>query len=149
MYQKFNSWYSLWMCSNATVAAYWKHLSSSLAGFLVAIFEFYQTRRTYIWSTTICNSINQRNQSQNHYLPLMFPNQFNILQEVFKKFFDNFICFIISYNFYVVTLWMYYLLFIDVFKRNKVNCYGWLNFPCFPWISNDFWNYFLYLLGMV
>ena len=35
-----------------------------------------------------------------------------------KKSLNNFICFIINHDFYVITLLMYYTLFIGVFKRN-------------------------------
>ena len=35
-----------------------------------------------------------------------------------KKSLNNFICFIINHDFYVITLLMYYTLFIRVFKRN-------------------------------
>ena len=37
---------------NATVAAYWKHLLSSLKGFIVACFFFNPIMRIYNWSTT-------------------------------------------------------------------------------------------------
>ena len=36
---------------------------------------------------------------------------------------DKFICFIINHGFYVITFWMHYLLFIIIYRRNKVICY--------------------------
>ena len=47
-----------------------------------------------------------------------------------KKFLYKFICFIIKHDFYIITFWMHYTLFIIMFGRNKVNCYCLLNFKC-------------------
>ena len=52
------------------------------------------------------------------------------IKKWFKKLFDNYISSIINHDFHVITLWMHYVLFISVFRRNKINCYCWLNFPC-------------------
>ena len=38
----------------------------------------------------------------------------------FNVFFYNFIWFIINHDFYVITFWMHYMLFIIVFRRNKL-----------------------------
>ena len=46
-----------------------------------------------------------------------------------KKFFYNFIYFIINLDFYVITFSMHYTLLTIFFRRNKVNCYRW-----FDWI---------------
>ena len=51
-----------------------------------------------------------------------------ILIPIFKKI-KNFICFIIYYDFYVVTFWIHYMLFIIICGKNKVICYCYLNFP--------------------
>ena len=43
------------------------------------------------------------------------------IKERFKKFFYNFICFIINHDFYVITFWMHYTLFIiSIFKKIKL-----------------------------
>ena len=70
---------------------------------------------------SIYNVINEHSQIWNHYLSLMFPIQFDMQKEVIKKFFCNFICFIINHNFYVVTFWMHYTVFIIIFKRHKLS----------------------------
>ena len=51
------------------------------------------------------------------------------ISECFEKFFYNFICFIINHDFYVITFWMHYTLFIMISRRNKIICYCWLNLP--------------------
>ena len=52
----------------------------------------------------IYNTVNEHNQRWNHYLL-------------------SFICFIIAHDFYFITLWWHYTLFINILRRNKVNCY--------------------------
>ena len=37
--------------------------------------------------------------------------------EWFKKFFYNFVCFIINHGFFVVTFWMHYMLFIITYRE--------------------------------
>ena len=72
---------------NATVATYWKHLSSLFFGFIVGIF-FYLVRLLYIWSSMFkihledtCNTTVELNQKQNRSPSLMLLNQFGILKE--------------------------------------------------------------------
>ena len=38
----------------------------------------------------------------------------------FKRLFNNFNCVIINHKFNVLTLWMHYVLFIILFRRNKI-----------------------------
>ena len=88
-----------------------------LIGFTVGSFlsnqeNLYMIHRNSILFYDICNTINESNRRQTHI------------------FFYNFLCFIINHDFCVVTFWMHYTLFIRIiFKRNKINCYCWLNFP--------------------
>ena len=49
---------------------------------------------------------------------------FHWFQIIFESFFcfHNFICFIINHDFYGITFWIYYMIFITItFKRNKIN----------------------------
>ena len=77
------------------------------------------------------------------------------VKELFKKFLKNFICLVINHliiNFFVITFWKYYLLFIifinnyiifiNIFKRNKTD-FCWLNFTCVI-----FWDCLRYLYAM-
>ena len=106
-----------------------------LMGFIVA-FSFYPSLRIYIWSTMtqtfygIFNTINEHNQRQNHHFSLMFPTKFDIQKEVIEKFLLWLFCFMINHDYYVITLWIHYTLFIIVFIRNRFNFYCQLNFPC-------------------
>ena len=44
--------------------------------------------------------------------------------ELFRKFFYNFICFIIHHDFYIATFWMDFTCYIIInFRRNKINCF--------------------------
>ena len=84
---------------NATVTAYWKHLSSLFFRFLHTFcILFYD-----IYNTTVGL------------------NQFGI--------FKNSICIIIRHKFYIAALWVHYTLFTNIFRWNKVNCDCQLNVP--------------------
>ena len=100
---------------------------------------FYPIRSICIWSRTIriiyrycyvhslyykChkinydiyNTMNEHNKKQTHYVSL--------IPIIFESFFcfHNFICFIINHDFYGITFWIYYMIFITItFKRNKIN----------------------------
>ena len=105
---------------NATVTAYFL-----LTGFIIAFLFFYPLRRIFIWFTTIdiYYKTTEHNPRQNHYLPLIV-NYFDIYFYVNQKVFYNFICFFNNHDFYVITFWMHYtLLIINIFRRNKINCY--------------------------
>ena len=65
-------------------------------------FVFYPIRKIYMWSTTIhimfydiYNTIKQHNQKQTNN-SLIFSIQFHVFKKWFRKFFHNFICFIIN-----------------------------------------------------
>ena len=91
--------------SYMTVTAYWKHLLSIL---LIVFFFFfcplsnqenlYMIHHNFILFYDICNTINEHNQRETHYLPSI-PNYF----ESFKKFLYNYICFTINHDFYFIT----------------------------------------------
>ena len=114
---------SLWF--NATVTAYWKHLSFLLIGFIIyCLFVFFWNQENLIMIHhnsnlfyVIYNTINEHNQGQTHYL-LLILSYFDIYFWVNQKVL-NFISFIINHDFYIFTFWMHYMLFIIV----EVICY--------------------------
>ena len=55
-----------------------------------------------------------------------------------KKFFSNFICVIINYEFCVLTLQMHYILFISVFGGNKINNYLLIEFSMYQFFLRLF-----------
>ena len=67
-----------------------------------------------------------------------FKSNFLFFNNWIKKFFSNFICSIINYDFYAINFWMHYALFIIIFRRNKVNWY----FYCIFHVS-DFLRLFI------
>ena len=66
-----------------------------------------------------------------------------------KKLFYKFICLTINHDFYVITFWMCYTLFIVIYGRKKVVCYCYLNFPCVKFLKLFMmsFKYGLILLG--
>ena len=63
-----------------------------------------------------------------------------------KTFINNIIYIIVSRKFCIVIIPVHYTLFIDIFRRNKVNCYCKLNVPstrCLK-IFENFWKVFFY-----
>ena len=76
---------------NTTVAAYWKHLSSSFFGFIVAFFFFIQSGESIYDSPHLTFILwhlqyNSWTESKiNHSPSLIFLNQFGILKEVIHK----------------------------------------------------------------
>ena len=42
-------------------------------------------------------------------------------EKLFKKFFNNLICFVLNHDFYFIPFWMHYTVFILTFKRNKIS----------------------------
>ena len=67
-------------------------------------------------------------------------SQWCFLIEVIQKFVNNFLCIFIRCTFYIVTHWVHYALFLNIFWRNKVNCNCYLNSPC---IRNLKINYYI------
>ena len=59
------------------------------------------------------HTITEYNQRQTHYLSVI-PNYYFFVFKWMIKLFYNFICFIINHNFYVMTFWIHYLLFIII-----------------------------------
>ena len=98
-------------------------------------FVFYPISRIYRWSITStfilrhlqCNKLIRHKITTSHWC-----FQYNLIsfQKWFKKFFSNFICFIINHDFYIITLWMHFTLFINVIKRNKAKvCWYLVHLP--------------------
>ena len=77
----------------------------------------------------IFSTINQHNQIKNHFLSLILLFFLEILGNRFKKVFIDLICFITNQNFYVIFFTMDNTSFFRAFRRNKVSCHCWLNFP--------------------
>ena len=73
----------------------------------------------------IYNMINEHNRTS---LSFIGSRYFDIFFEWFKKFFYNIICFIVNFDFYIITFWVHYMLSIVICRRNKVICYCQLNF---------------------
>ena len=44
-------------------------------------------------------------------------------KKLLEKFFYNLICVIINHDFYAITFWMHYTLFIITFRWHKANCF--------------------------
>ena len=114
---------------NAIAISYWKLLLSLFFGFIVAFLFFYRVWRLYIWFTTfkvylVAFVIQQLDQIKNEIAPChwCFLTNLASLKKWFRNLFDNIIWVMISHYFYVITLQMYYLLFIVIFRRVKVNC---------------------------
>ena len=106
------------------VTAYWKHLSFFIDRTYCCFFLFYPIRIIYIWVTRIriltfiitWMIIIQDKLTTFYRFQIIL---ISILNRI-NKFFCNFICFIINYDFYATTFWMHYMLFVFTFGRNKV-----------------------------
>ena len=44
----------------------------------------------------------------------------------FKSFFNNFTYFVINHDFFVITFWIDYALFVIIFGRNKIAIVNWI-----------------------
>ena len=115
---------------NATVMAYWKHLLYFFWWDLLFLFCFCPIRKNYIWSTSFkiyftTFTISWMNTIKYEITTFQWLFQSNLIffNKWFKKFCSNFICFMINYDFYVISFWMHYSPFIITIRRNKVNCY--------------------------
>ena len=90
--------------------------------------NLYMTLRNSDLFHNVCN-VKKKKKSKIKLLPFLglttFPWFFqpNLIpiKKWFKKFFNDFVNFIINHGFYVITIWMYYMLFISVLRTNKVN----------------------------
>ena len=67
---------------------------------------------------------------------------FIYIKEWFKKLFSNFICFVINYDFHVITFWMHYTLLMILFLE-EIKLFVMLNEFS---LRKIFWNYLWYLL---
>ena len=94
--------------------------------YIVLVVVLYPIRRTYICSTRIqiyfmTFTIQWMTIIEDKLTTIY--QFYIILISVFKltkDFFDNFICFIINYDFYVINFWIHYTLFIIIYRRNKL-----------------------------
>ena len=130
-----SSWFHdlmLLLCYATVMLLLWKHLSSFLLmGFIVAFLFFIQSGES-VYDLPCLKFIswnlqsNKWIQSKTNSLPLTDTSNpiWCVLfkKEWFKKVFYNFICFIINHDFYVITFWMNYTLFIIIFGKNTINC---------------------------
>ena len=123
----------IFYCKTVLSFSVWNHFFpilcdcfSVLKAFMIIIdriyccfFVFYPIRSIYIWSTTfqiyfktfarhIINSAINTSR-------WCFKSNLTSIKKWFKKSFNNFICFIINHDFYVITRWMRYTLFLSVF----------------------------------
>ena len=92
-------------------------------------FVFHQIRRIYMWSTTTgiylmafmvqyLNIIKDKLTSF-HWLKIILIS----ISKWIRKFFHNFTSSILNHNFCVITFWMHYMLFLIIYRRNKIICY--------------------------
>ena len=137
--KSFNFWYflriffSMFWWFNATVKAYWKHISSLFLGFIVAyccFLLFFSTIQENLYMIHLFsnlfffgggNTINQYYQEQTHFLSLILLNLFDHFVKEIQKVFLNFISFVTHHNFYVMALSMHSTSFFRIFKRNKID----------------------------
>ena len=107
-------------------------MSSSLTVFFVAFLFFIwqgeSTRNQIYFMTFIIKLIHTIFYFHNKIIIIYRCFQHNLIsmEECFTNFFDNFVCFMINYGFYFVTVLMHYTIFISVFRRSKVNCNNWI-----------------------
>ena len=92
----------------------------------LAIYENpYMIHRNLDLFYDIFNAINHRYQIQIHYLSFILLKFSDFLV---KKNHNAFIL-LPNHNLFVITLWMNSTCIVSIFKRKKVNCYCYLNFP--------------------
>ena len=76
-----------------------------------------------VLSQQFCLSIiDQQRQSICIIRTSFFQREFSKKKVVYFSCRDKFICFIINHGFYIITFWMHFLLFIIIYRRNKVIC---------------------------
>ena len=124
IYKRFNLCYSfrvflLFLCNLMQIL---QHIESICCLFywwdLLLLFCFYSNQHNRYMVLLdldlfyeICNTITEHNRR----LPFIDSNLFWYL-------FSNFMCFIINHDFYIVVFWMYCVLFIIIYGKNKVIC---------------------------
>ena len=93
-------------------------------GIYCSFFVFYPVRRTYIRSTSfkIYYKWTQSKIKSIPYIDVSNPIWY-LEKKWLKKFFYNFLWFIIKYDFYLIIFRMHYRLFIIMFSIIKLNCY--------------------------
>ena len=109
---------------------FWRILETFIIcifGIYCWFFLFYPVWRINKWSPKLkidlyIYNTAELNQKLNYSISLMFLDQFGSWIKWLKKFIENFICIIIWQIFYIVALRVNYMLFIKIFRRNKVNC---------------------------
>ena len=114
-----SSWFETTVLKNICHLFYWWDLLL-LFPFLSNQENIYMIHHDSDLFYDIYSTINKHNQRQTHYLSLILKlmSIFNLI----KKFFYSFSCFIINHDFYAITFWMYSILFVIIFGRNKVIC---------------------------
>ena len=104
----------------ATVTGYWKHFLSFYWQNLMLLFCFIVNQENIYDSPSFgwkINIIEDKVMNFNGFFQIILIS----IKEQFKKFFYNFICFIINHDFYVITFWMHYTLFIiSIFEKIKL-----------------------------
>ena len=106
---------------------YWKQVSSSLIRFIVVVLLFMQWRESmydalgfkFISMTFIMQQTKtiKDKTTTSHWC---FQSNLKSIKIWFKKFFNNFICSIMNNDFYVITLWINFKLFISSFEETKL-----------------------------
>ena len=109
-----------------------QHIKNIVIFFVTRIyrcfFVFYPIREIYIWST-MTFIIQQLNIIKDK---LTISHRFQIILISIFKWIKKFICIIANHDFYTITFWMCYMLFIIImFRRNKTNCWRFLNMVYF------------------
>ena len=72
------------------------------------------------------NTMYQHYHRQIHFLSLILLTLLDIFAKKVQK---GLICFATHHNFYIITFCMHSSSIIRIFRRNKINCHCWLNFP--------------------
>ena len=100
---------------------YWSDLLL-LFCFLSSQENLYMIHHRFYLFCGIYDTINEHKQSQKNYLSSIFLDYFDVIKEWFKRFFNNFVYFVINHDLFIITFWMHYTLFIIILRRNKINC---------------------------
>ena len=125
---------SLWF--NATVAECWKHLPSSIIGLIFAFLFFFLSNleNLYIHHVPnlfyyIDNATKWLKIKLQHFIDVSNPIWYLFRSDSKSSFIKFF--FILKHDFYVITIWMHYTLFISVFRKAKVSmCQIFQNYLC-------------------
>ena len=127
--KRHNFLYFLWIFLswfNVTAAAYLKHLSLSLivfyccfSGSISSQENLYMIHHNleFFFMTFAMQQINTIKDKMT-----TFDRFFWAYLISRKKWFNKFLNNLFNLDFYVIILWMHYMLFISVFRKNKVDC---------------------------